>query len=149
MSGTMVSDQGYLVEKKTFRLLAHATLVRGDVVKIDFATVGADSGIPDTTAAATADVTNEVLCVALSDVASGDRAWFATKGFIPVHSDAVAAAGTALSVDAGTVDRLDDSAAASNTAAKIVAYNLAVIGSAGVNNMMFNGEEGFGFTEQL
>lgn len=148
MSGTMVSDQGFLVEKKTHRLLAHAALIRGDVVKVNFALVGASSGIPDTTAAANDDVTNEVLVVALEDVAIGDRGWFASKGLIPVNTQIVAVAGVALSLDATTQDSLDTSAATANTAAKIVGYSLGVL-TAGVNLIIFNGEEGFGFTEQL
>ncbi len=147
MSGTMVSDQGFLVEKKTHRLLAHAALNRGDVVAVDFAVTDAVSLLPTTTMAATHGGSDMIVVVALQDLASGERGWFASKGLIDVNTQAVAD-GASLSVDAGTADSLDDDGAASGEVIKVVGKSISGY-SAGVNLIIFNGEEGFGTQETV
>ncbi len=145
MSGTMVSDQGYLPENKRFRLLAHEALVAGRVVAIDTTSIGADSGLPDTTADATAGAGDEILGVAERAIASGDRGWITVKGLVNCSVAADAAQGVALTLDDSDITRLDDAAHAVGEVMKIVGYAQTAVGASdGEVLVFFDGEGGFG-----
>jgi len=131
-----------LVPTESVKLTTHAAVTKGYVYAVDFTTIDATTGFPDTTiAVATAHGKHGVLVVAMENAASGAVAEFLLRGKADVWLGASAAQGAGL-VGVNGQAYLDDLTTAGF---KVVAKNLVVVGgSAALSPCIFNGVEGFG-----
>ena len=131
-----------LVPTHSVLLTTHAAVTKGYVYAVDFTTIDATTGFPDTTiAVATVHGKHGILVVAMADAGSGDVAEFMLRGKADGYQGASCAQGAGVIAVNGQA-YVDD---ATTAGFKIVGKNLVLVGgSAALSPTIFNGVEGFG-----
>ena len=131
-----------LVPTDSVKLTTHAAVTKGYVYAVDFSTIDATTGFPDTTkAVATADCKGGVLVVAMETAGSGVEAEFMLRGKADVYMDASTAQGAnVIGVNAAAYAK-----DATTSGFKVIGRNLVLVGgSAALSPCIFNGVEGLG-----
>ena len=129
---------GVAIQTQKCRLTAHTAHSKGDVTAVSFADLDSTSLLPYKTKAV-ADIEEEVIVVAMEDVAQDAEGWYAISGVVDALLDSGVAAGEPIAATASAED-FQDAAALTNV--KVVGRALEA--GAGVGKVWFDGLHGIG-----